>query len=269
MADSTEPDVSSAIESAMSRLAPDTTGNVHGQGRRSIGRRDYDQALAHRLEQLRTAMGEDTPAQNVAIPTGLGAGQASHPVRTFRTSTLALASLLSALAGACLMWLATASDKPMSVPQTKPIGFAPAAVTPPAAPETPAAAPAAPMPTDQDRIRERLESWRQAWSSRDGTAYLSHYSPDFIPADGQSHADWAAARRKNLASRKDIDVGVRELRVERIDDSRMKASFLQDYASGNYREKAQEKTLLFVRYGSDWLIASERQGVVPKPGPPN
>lgn len=269
MADSTEPDVSSAIESAMSRLAPDATGSAHGQGRRSIGRRDYDLALAHRLEQLRTALGEDTPAQNAAVPPAIGAGPASPTARTFRTSTLALASLLSALAGACLMWLATASNKPIPVPQTKPIGLVPATVTPPPAPETPAAAPTAPIPTDQERIRERLESWRQAWASRNSADYLSHYSTDFMPADGQKHADWASARRKNLASRKNIDVRLSELRIERIDDNRMKASFLQDYASGSYREKAQEKTLLFVRHGSDWLIAGEWQGVAPELGPPN
>lgn len=268
MADSTATDVSNTIESAMSRLAPDATGNTHDQGRRSIGRRDYDQALAHRLEQLRTAMDEAPLAQHAAEPPVVSPGPASPPVRTFRTSTLALASLLSALAGASLMWLAMADKEPTPAPQTKPISFTPAPIATPSAPEASVAAPTAPMPTDQDRIRERLESWRQAWASRDGTAYLSHYSPDFIPADGQTRADWASARRKNLASRKDIDVRVRELRIERIDDSRMKASFLQDYVSGSYREKAQEKTLLFVHHGSDWLIVGEWQGLAPKQGEP-
>jgi hypothetical protein len=262
VADSTQPDVSSVIESAMSRLAP---GNDPANARKNLGRRDYDLALAKRLEQLRTAMGEDAPAEKTpAAPT---ASPASAPGRTFAAGTLAATALLSALAGAGLMWLARANDTPAPAKQTKPISIAPAATVPPPIAIPVAAAPT-PIDSTEDEVRKRLESWRQAWASRESEAYLRHYSPDFIPADGQKHADWAAARRKNLASRSDIDVQVRELRIEKIDDERLKASFLQDYASGNYREKAQEKTLLFVRRGSDWLIAGEWQGMAPRLGPP-
>lgn len=264
VADSTQPDVSSVIESAMSRLAP---GNDPANARKNLGRRDYDLALAKRLEQLRTAMGEDAPPGTTPAAPTASAIPASAPGRTFGAGTLAATALLSALAGAGLMWLATANDTPAPAAQIKPIGIAPAAtILPP--PAIPVATAPPPILSTEDEVRERLESWRQAWASRDSEAYLRHYSPDFTPADGQKRADWAAARRKNLASRSDIDIQVRELRIEQIDDDRLKVSFLQDYASGNYREKSQEKTLLFVRHGPEWLIAGEWQGLAPRLGPP-
>ena len=40
----------------------------------------------------------------------------------------------------------------------------------------------------------------------------------------------------------------------------MKLVFLQDYASGKYREHAQPKTLLLLLQDARWLIVEERQG---------
>lgn len=104
-----------------------------------------------------------------------------------------------------------------------------------------------------------VERWRQAWSGRDAQAYLACYSPDFVSADGQARPRWEVARRKILARRTDIRVTVKALRLERLGADQIKASFLQDYVAGSYREQARAKTLLLVRRGSDWVIAGEQQ----------
>lgn len=278
----TEPDIKNVIESAMSRLAPRTPGHEAApdpaKERKSLGRRDYDLALAQRLEQLQTAMGE-SPSTVPPMTHAAGAPLAAIPPRPPQSITLVATALISALAGAGAMWLAIGSPPPAESAQTQIVSAAPVPVAAALAPVTPvaqaapaaSAEPAPPPPpavnSDEDQARQLLDAWRQAWSSRDSDAYLSFYSPDFTPADGQKRADWAAARRKNLASRPDISVNAREVNIERIDDQQLKLAFLQDYAAGSYRETAQPKSLLLVRQGGKWLIAGEWQGAMPKAAP--
>ena len=264
MSNSTEPAVSSLIESAMSRLKAQAPNANAASGpapqREGLGRRDYDLALAERLDQLQSALGESSSSAPPAPATT--APLVAARARTFQPATLLATALFSAVAGAGAMWLAISGNPPMAEPQARIIS--PAPVTAPAVPAPVAeAAPVAPTPpakSHEDQGRERLEAWRQAWSSRDSEAYLSHYSPDFAPADGLKRADWAAARRKNLASRTDISVQIRDLHIERLADNQMKLVFLQDYASGKYRENAQPKTLLLVLQDARWLIVGEWQG---------
>ncbi|WP_265946482.1 hypothetical protein [Dechloromonas sp. A34] len=195
--------------------------------------------------------------------------------RTTPAATLLATALVSALAGAGAMWLAIGGQPENEPTRTQIINAAPVPVAPPVAPQAPvaeAAAPATSEPapmvnSDEDQARKLLESWRHAWSSRDGDAYLSFYSPNFTPADGQKRADWAAARRKNLASRPSIKIEVREINVERIDERQLRLAFLQDYAAGSYRETAQPKILRLVRQEGKWLIAEEWQGMAPAVAP--
>lgn len=116
---------------------------------------------------------------------------------------------------------------------------------------------------DEQQIRDTLETWRLDWSRRDVGAYLKHYSPSFVPADGQSRAEWEASRRKNISSRPAIRVEVNDLRIEPLDQDQIRLSFLQNYISGTYQETAQPKTLRLVRAGTDWLIVGEWQGPEP------
>lgn len=261
----------------MSRLAPRVRGYEAApkpaKERKSLGRRDYDRALAQRLEQLQTAMGE-SPA---TVPPVLQAASIppSAAPRTTPAATLLATALVSALAGAGAMWLAIGGQPANEPAPPQIINAAPAPVAPPVAPQVPVAESAAPAASeaapmvnrDEDQARELLEAWRHAWSSRDSDAYLSFYSPNFTPADGQKRADWAAARRKNLASRPAIKVEVREINVERIDDRQLRLAFLQDYAAGSYRETAQPKILRLVRQQGKWLIAEEWQGMAPAAAP--
>lgn len=262
-----EADINNVIESAMSRL--DGKASVENAepdpalARKSLGRRDYDLALAQRLEQLRTAMGEDSP-EAPPIPPVIAPAMVNAPRRTFQPGTLLATAIFSALAGAGMMWLAIGGNPPAPEPQTRTISPAPAAPIAQVAPApTTETTPPVPVRNNDDQVLDLLEAWRQAWSNRDVESYLSHYAPDFTPADGQKRADWAAARRKNISSRPDINVQVREPRLERIDENQIRLEFLQDYAAGAFREKDQAKTLLLVRKNDRWQIAGEWQGKQP------
>lgn len=260
---STAPELNSVIESAMSRLSaqtppPEAAPAPAPNQRDSLGRRDYDQALAHRLEQLQAAMGENAPA---APPAAKPAPSSVQP-RAPHAAALLATALISALAGAGAMWLAIGGKSASEPAQTRIISALP---SPPPTAVEPAPAPPTVQKNDEALARELVENWRQAWSNRDGEAYLSHYSPDFAPADGQNRNTWAEGRRKNLASRSDISVQVRDLRIEQLADQQMRLTFLQDYASGRYRENAQPKTLLLARQDARWRIVGEWQGAMPKP----
>lgn len=253
-AGSIEAQARNVIEAAMARAGcrqPAAVPTAEEKRQQAI-----DAALARRLAQLRTAMGEDE-VQPAARPVMIGLPQAVPQAQHRGPATLVVACLLSALAGAGAMWLAIGRDLPPPAPQLAAATVQPA--LPVAPPATPEVAPA-PVNGDEEQARELLESWRQAWSSRNADAYLECYSPDFVPAGGQGRAEWAAARRKNLGSRPQISVEVSDLRIERIDADRMELRFLQDYAAGSYHEKAQPKSLLLVRQDKGWRIAAERQG---------
>lgn len=258
--------IDSVIELAMSRLGQRSPASIAEEDRKQqerldLGRRDYDVALAKRLDELRSVMGTGAavapPAAQPAV-----ALEAAMPNRGFQTGTLLVTALLSAMAGAGAMWLSIDSN-PQPTIAAAPI----AAIALPIATRSEVVAAAAvapaPKPSDDELVRELVESWRAAWAGRDVDSYLACYSADFTPANGLQHDAWAAARRQNISTRSSIVVATHDLTLERLDDWRMKARFLQDYESGGYRETAQAKTLLLVRNESGWKIAGEWQGDAP------
>ena len=162
------------------------------------------------------------------------------------------------------MWLAMggADHRSLPAPVTPAalVSIVPETTTmPPPETAAPIATPRLPLHEDDRQARNLVERWRQAWATRNVDAYLGSYSADFSPAKGQTHANWAAARRAKLLAQTDISVQVHQMSIERINNHQLKVGFLQDYASGNYRETAQPKTLLLIRTGNDWRIAGEWQ----------
>lgn len=179
--------------------------------------------------------------------------------------TLLVAVLLSSIAGAGAgaAWFAGPDATQQAVPSAPPAAVAPVVTA--ARPEVVEAASVAPAPTpsDEEQVRTLIENWRAAWAGRDVDAYLACYGADFTPANGQARDAWASARRKNISSRDSIIVATNGLTLERLDGQRMKVRFLQDYASGSYRETGQPKTLLLARGEAGWQIVGEWQGEAP------
>ena len=247
------------IELAMVRHARETAAAEGAPAKSSLaGGRNYNEALSRRLDQIGTALGSEDPQRPALALSASESCQEAEPpqlsnspevrqVSGYRLGALVLSGSISALMGAGLMWLAMSAVDRGRVPETL------AAVAPVAA---------QPLLRIESEAQARglVERWRQAWVSRDIEAYLSCYSPDFVPAGSQTRGSWAAARRMKLATPSNIRVQVHHMSIEHIDHDRLKVEFQQDYESGRYLEVAQPKTLLLIRTGRDWLIAGEWQG---------
>ncbi|MBK7052524.1 MAG: hypothetical protein IPH54_18565 [Rhodoferax sp.] len=243
-------------------------------------------SLRLRIEQLETAQAEEQSKATERFVSSLrgspSLGNLSNDSARFLFSGKSDSGVLNGkamrwifaiLLGLGLIWLMADAGKSPPKTESTPLNisttdvtnpiFAPAA--PGSTPLVAAVAPSVPVPPpptvdESARIGELIEQWRLAWQSRDATSYLAFYSPGFIPARGQSRADWEAARRKALNRPDGIAVKIVDLRIESLNEKQMKAEFLQDYSSGKYREVAQLKTLLFERSGTDWKISREWQG---------
>ena len=209
-------------------------------------------AMARRLEQLNAALGhaETRPEPEPTV--------AAHPPATasrrgVRASTVIVTAVVLAIAGGALMSL--------SAPQ-EPLPDSPVAMLPAAAPAAALLA-AKPAISEQKRVSDLLESWRSAWAQRDVAAYLDFYSPDFAPADGSPRDAWVAARTKKLSAGAPITLQMNQLAIEQVDGDHFKATFLQDYAAGSYRETARPKTLLIARQNGNWRITREWQEETP------
>ena len=161
-----------------------------------------------------------------------------------------------------------ANANPAQTLEPAPLGSGEAAA--PASAEVPAVAAeatSAEKPSGQTlnaQVEAAVEAWRQAWAARDMMTYLNAYSDTFTPANGESLEDWIAGRYRNVGGRVSIDVQIKNLQVVPTGDGRARVSFIQDYASGSYREKGQPKTLDMVRDTSGrWRINGEWQGKPP------
>lgn len=227
-----------------------------------------EKAMADRLQQLQSAL-DEPPAKPTARPASAApqlAPDGAVPARnaTFPWQTL-LACICSAAMGAGSTWLLMSpTENAPAAHQVAAIVPVPASViaesSPPAlAPRSESAIVAAPRVPSEIEIGDMVESWRQAWRDRDVATYLNIYGSGFRPADGSSRDAWAAARTKKLASNAAITLELRDLRIEQFGQDQYRVSFLQDYASGNYRESGRGKTLEVAREDGHWKIVRELQ----------
>lgn len=113
--------------------------------------------------------------------------------------------------------------------------------------------PASETPTVAD-IRNMVEAWAAAWSSKSYREYISFYANDFQPRD-RSYADWLAFREEMVTK-----PGPISLQLENFDISvysyEIRARFDQDYDSDDYRDDIR-KLLVIDRRDGFWKIVRE------------
>ena len=108
----------------------------------------------------------------------------------------------------------------------------------------------------QEKIVQTLWSWANAWSSRSVDAYLSHYSREFVPANGIGLPEWVGRKSGILGDAKFINIVLKDLRITQSSNDQVIANFLQEYESNTLTSKSV-KSVSLKKYDDQWLITKE------------
>lgn len=157
---------------------------------------------------------------------------------------------------------ADASAAPPAAPPVADASAAPPAAASAAAPAAeasaaPAGSPPGPLASAvaPAELKSFLQSWSNAWASRDTAVYLAFYAPDFKSnADTPEH--WRASRKRIMGQAKFIEIKVGQLDIALQGDDLATLTFPFDYASDRLKDHGT-KTLQVRRTNGQWLIESE------------
>ncbi len=108
-------------------------------------------------------------------------------------------------------------------------------------------------------IKAFVDSWADAWSRQDVSAYLTHYADSFRPADGTDRATWEAQRQERLTRPRSISVQIDDFELTPMDADHVQVQFVQRYRANHYRDRVT-KTLFLMRMDDAWRIVGEVSG---------
>lgn len=103
-------------------------------------------------------------------------------------------------------------------------------------------------------VKETIQQWLAAWSSKDMAEYADFYASDFS-SEGLGKTAWVT-RKKQLAQKYDyITVTGKDFKITQKKDG-YEVSFLQNYESSGFSTKGR-KQLKLIRKGGLWKISRE------------
>jgi type II secretory pathway component PulC len=109
---------------------------------------------------------------------------------------------------------------------------------------------------DFSAVGSSVESWADAWRQKNVAMYLAHYSSEFQPPGGMSRAAWEKQRHERLEKPQFIKIVIREVQQQKVSDTRVQVTFIQEYQSDFYADKVK-KTLDLLWEDGSWKIAQE------------
>jgi tetratricopeptide (TPR) repeat protein len=142
-----------------------------------------------------------------------------------------------------------------ATPPAKPASAATGPVTPPA-PATPA--PAAATAGAEKEVESAVRAWADAWASKDMSAYLGSYGPNFDTPGTQPRKAWEESRRARIVGKSRISVKLSNLSVA-VQGNKATARFKQDYSADSLNVSSR-KTLDLAKVSDRWVIVKESSG---------
>ncbi|MBW2617341.1 MAG: L,D-transpeptidase [Deltaproteobacteria bacterium] len=109
-------------------------------------------------------------------------------------------------------------------------------------------------PSARKEILDLLQSWVQAWESRDVDRYMAFYSKKFR-AYGMSYRQWRAYKTRLTREYSAIDIQISDIQIK-IRGQKALARFRQAYVSDKF-EDVGHKTLRLSLEGERWKIRRE------------
>ncbi len=107
----------------------------------------------------------------------------------------------------------------------------------------------------QTEVQAFLNSWRDAWASKNLNRYYDHYVVTFA-GDSKNTAAWRAQRKFKIMVNKTIVVNLDDVVLTSIANDQAEVSFTQHYQAGAYQDKGK-KTLKLQKTDGRWQIVQE------------
>lgn len=101
-----------------------------------------------------------------------------------------------------------------------------------------------------------IAAWTASWQAQDVDAYLAHYHPDFMPAQGQAQDAWREQRRRVIGNAVDIKVSADAPEDLDTSETRAVVRFWLNYSTASYADRTL-KELLLAPVDGEWRILSE------------
>lgn len=120
-------------------------------------------------------------------------------------------------------------------------------------------APVVALPQSDAFVEAAVQSWAQAWRSKNLNAYFSAYADDFMPENGVSKVAWMAQRKQRLSVKQgSITLDLSDIRIQRnYHDATV--VFTQKYASNVYKDEVRKQLRMkFSPNKQAWLIVREQ-----------
>lgn len=111
---------------------------------------------------------------------------------------------------------------------------------------------------EQVAFKNFVEQWRKDWESRDVDLYLRHYSKEYSGL-GKDYNSWVEYKRRVNPSKKFIKVNLTNKSMFRYpgEEQLMVVTFVQDYASDNFKRKFTKRQYWRMEKDGQWRIVYE------------
>ena len=110
--------------------------------------------------------------------------------------------------------------------------------------------------TADEALTAAVNSWSQAWSSKNLEKYFASYGANFKAAKGESRKSWEEQRRERITRPSKISIELSKMKVALIDNNNAKVSFKQSYRADG-KPIRTSKTLMMKKAGDNWFIEQE------------
>lgn len=110
---------------------------------------------------------------------------------------------------------------------------------------------------DMQRVLNRVENWRMAWSAKDVKAYLSFYTNNYYSDKFSNHKDWVKNRENGLKRPKYIKIQLSNIKIVPLANHTFQVSFEQSYHSNRFKDTVK-KYLVWQETGNNWKIIQEK-----------
>jgi hypothetical protein len=107
----------------------------------------------------------------------------------------------------------------------------------------------------EEEVQAFLNSWRDAWASKNLNRYYDHYVVTFS-GDSKNAVSWRALRKSKILVNKSIVVNLDDVVLTSIAHDQAEVTFVQHYQAGTYQDKGK-KLLKLQKIDGRWQIVQE------------